>query len=391
MPMVAAVVRGALPGDALHPREPRASTCAARGRSTLLPELALLAALRRRAHGAGAARAGGAGVKRAPLVERPRRRLPRGAWSCGTTGRSHHRDGPARDHAAPLRLRHLEHAGERAVGGARPQRQRRVAPARRGHPHHRLLPGARRGHQLRRGRAAAAERRRSLALLVIPRDFRRDLERGRPQVQLLLDGTDPLSAARVSGYVSQVAPRFDAGPAPPARDTDPARRASGPIDVRQRFWFNPTLADRDFFLADPRRHAAHQPLPERRLRSASSASARAAPSSRCCPCRPRRSRSCSASCCRWWRWATACSGSPSLGSGVLFGLWPQGSWLGLAIVTLPVHARVPRHRRLRLDAGAELGAGGVHLGLLHHAVVRALGRDVPLPAHAAGGPRWLAA
>ena len=88
-----------------------------------------------------------------------------------------------------------------------------------------------------------------LALLVVPQDFGRDLTRGRPQVQLLVDGTDPISAARVLGYVSQVASRFDAGRAPPARETDPARRAGGPIDVRQRFWFNATLADRDFFLA----------------------------------------------------------------------------------------------------------------------------------------------
>src|SRR6266404_3415751 len=40
-----------------------------------------------------------------------------------------------------------------------------------------------------------------LALVVIPQTFRRDIERGRPQVQVLVDGSDPLSAARVSGYI----------------------------------------------------------------------------------------------------------------------------------------------------------------------------------------------
>ena len=39
----------------------------------------------------------------------------------------------------------------------------------------------------------------ALAVLVIPRDFRRDFVRGRPQVQLLLDGTDPITAARLLG------------------------------------------------------------------------------------------------------------------------------------------------------------------------------------------------
>jgi len=88
-----------------------------------------------------------------------------------------------------------------------------------------------------------------LAVLVIPGDFRRAAERGRPRVQLLLDGSDPLAAARVGSYVAQVAANVDVRrelrasrpPRPPAR--------AGAIDARQRFWFNPTLRDRDFFLA----------------------------------------------------------------------------------------------------------------------------------------------
>jgi ABC-2 type transport system permease protein len=88
------------------------------------------------------------------------------------------------------------------------------------------------------------------AVLIIPQDFARDLERGRPQVQLLLDGTDPITAARVGGIVSQVATTFDTGREPPRREgTVPIARVEGPIDVRQRFWFNPTLLDRTFFLA----------------------------------------------------------------------------------------------------------------------------------------------
>ncbi|RIK90827.1 MAG: hypothetical protein DCC71_25400, partial [Proteobacteria bacterium] len=65
---------------------------------------------------------------------------------------------------------------------------------------------------LRRGSA--------VALVVIPRDFHRDALRGAPEVQVLLDGADPLSAARVGGYVAQVARGFD-----PTGRSVPARRA----------------------------------------------------------------------------------------------------------------------------------------------------------------------
>ena len=86
---------------------------------------------------------------------------------------------------------------------------------------------------------------KALALLVIPRNFARDVERGRPRVQLLLDGSDPLTAARVGAYVAQVAATVELRATPAARE----RRGGSAIDLRQRFWFNPTLKDRNFFLA----------------------------------------------------------------------------------------------------------------------------------------------
>jgi ABC-2 type transport system permease protein len=82
-------------------------------------------------------------------------------------------------------------------------------------------------------------------LLVVPRSFGRDLERGRGRVQLLLDGSDPLTAARLGSYVTQVAARFESGRVARRASRTPSR----PIDVRQRFWFNPTLDDHQFFLA----------------------------------------------------------------------------------------------------------------------------------------------
>lgn len=86
----------------------------------------------------------------------------------------------------------------------------------------------------------------SLMLVVIPDDFGRASERDQPRVQVMLDGSDPLTAARIGAYVRETAASFDPTAVRPA---DPDRRRAGPIDLRQRFRFNPTLADRNFFLA----------------------------------------------------------------------------------------------------------------------------------------------
>lgn len=89
-----------------------------------------------------------------------------------------------------------------------------------------------------------------LALLVIPSDFTRAIERGRPQVQVLVDGSDPLASARVGSAISQAAARVTLGRAPrPRHGAAAGSGAALPIDVRQRFWFNRTLRDRDFFLS----------------------------------------------------------------------------------------------------------------------------------------------
>ncbi len=87
----------------------------------------------------------------------------------------------------------------------------------------------------------------ALAFIVIPPEFRRDALRGGPEVQLLLDGADPLNAARVGGIIRSVAARFDPNGRGSAR-ARPAARA-GALEVRGRFWFNSTLRDRNFFLA----------------------------------------------------------------------------------------------------------------------------------------------
>jgi ABC-2 type transport system permease protein len=114
----------------------------------------------------------------------------------------------------------------------------------------RTVPGYDAGRALLRRGAATA-------LLVIPYDFEREVLRGAPQVQVLVDGADPLTSARVAGYLTQVARSFDPGTREPGPRSDEgaahaalaARTRAGPVELWPRFWFNPTLEDRRFFLA----------------------------------------------------------------------------------------------------------------------------------------------
>ena len=88
------------------------------------------------------------------------------------------------------------------------------------------------------------------AFLVVPHDFRRQLERGRAPVQVQLDGSDPLTAARVGGFISQIATSLGSGGREaPAIERGSRNPPNAPVDLRQRFHFNPTLADRDFYLS----------------------------------------------------------------------------------------------------------------------------------------------
>ncbi len=89
-----------------------------------------------------------------------------------------------------------------------------------------------------------------LALVVLPVDLSRDATRGAPEVQVLVDGADPISAARVGGYIRAIAAAVETTPASAAgRSPAAGTRGPGPaVELRQRFWFNPTLADKDFLL-----------------------------------------------------------------------------------------------------------------------------------------------
>jgi len=88
-----------------------------------------------------------------------------------------------------------------------------------------------------------------LAVVVIDRDFARTVERGHPTIQVLLDGADPLQAARIGAAISRIAAAYDPRVEATRVRPDDELASAGPIDVRQRFWFNPTLADGEFFMS----------------------------------------------------------------------------------------------------------------------------------------------
>ena len=98
------------------------------------------------------------------------------------------------------------------------------------------------------------KRGRIVAALVIPDDFRRAIGVGRPTVQVLLDGTDPLTAARIGGYITQIAARFRLDDVPVDRARIGQAESSGPgrappIELREEFRYNATLRDLNFYLS----------------------------------------------------------------------------------------------------------------------------------------------
>jgi ABC-2 type transport system permease protein len=173
-----------------------------------------------------------------------------------------------------------------------------------------------------------------LAVLVIPPSLARDAERGDPRVQLLLDGSDPLSAARIGGYVSRIAGAVESRIEVASFNPDRAVEKPGPIDVRQRFWFNSNLDDRRFFLAG----LAGMLLTNLCL----SVSCLALVGEResgtyeqmlALPTRP-----IEIVLGKLIPYVVICYGLmlfAVIAPGLIFGFWPRGSWLALAVATLP--------------------------------------------------------
>jgi ABC-2 type transport system permease protein len=202
-----------------------------------------------------------------------------------------------------------------------------------------LAPRAVAGYE--QGRALLA-RGAATALVVIPSDFARAALRGAPEVQVLLDGADPLTAARIGGTIGAVARAFDpTGRAQPARsgrgDADAAlaaRARAGPVELRGRFWFNPTLADRDFFLA-----ALVGMLLTNLCFSASSLGlvgereSGTYEATLSLPTSPL--EIVLGKLLPYLGISYGLFGMATLGAGLVFGVWPRGSVLALLVLTLP--------------------------------------------------------
>jgi ABC-2 type transport system permease protein len=175
----------------------------------------------------------------------------------------------------------------------------------------------------------------ALVFLVIPQDFSRQAARGRPRVQVLLDGSDPLPAARVGGFIGQVGAAFDVHQlAPPARDPDRLVRTAGPLDLRQRFWFNPTLRDREFFLAAlAGMLLTNLCLSVTALGLVAEREVGTFEQMLALPTTP-----IEIVLGKLLPYVGVSYGVllfATIAPGVFFGLWPQGSWLALFVVTLP--------------------------------------------------------
>ncbi|MGH7899120.1 MAG: ABC transporter permease [Candidatus Binatia bacterium] len=179
------------------------------------------------------------------------------------------------------------------------------------------------------------KRGRIVALVVVPASLPRDVERGTPRVQCLLDGSDPLTAARIGGYVGQLAAHFDPrADAPEGRDPDAVVRTAGRTDVRQRFWFNPTLSDRKFFLAA----LAGMLLTNLCLSATSLGLVGERESGTYEQMLAAPTTGMEIVLGKLVPFVIICYGLLSFAlvvPGLVFGIWPSGSWLAIGFVTLP--------------------------------------------------------
>ncbi len=80
-------------------------------------------------------------------------------------------------------------------------------------------------------------------IVVIPADFATDFAAGNhPQIQVLVDGSDPNTANFVQNYAQGTVANWE-------RQRQSETVAAGPpISIEQRFWFNPELTSRNFLV-----------------------------------------------------------------------------------------------------------------------------------------------
>jgi ABC-2 type transport system permease protein len=87
------------------------------------------------------------------------------------------------------------------------------------------------------------------AAIVIPRKFGADLKAGRgAEVQLIADGTDPLTAQVLVGYASVITSVFSQEYILESISRAGFKVGKTPLDARVRVWFNPELESKNFII-----------------------------------------------------------------------------------------------------------------------------------------------
>ncbi len=87
------------------------------------------------------------------------------------------------------------------------------------------------------------------AAVVIPKGFAADLKAGRgAEVQLIADGTDPLTAQVLVGYVTAITAAFSQEHILKGLSTAGITLDKTPLDARVRVWFNPELESKNFII-----------------------------------------------------------------------------------------------------------------------------------------------
>jgi ABC-2 type transport system permease protein len=88
-----------------------------------------------------------------------------------------------------------------------------------------------------------------MAAIIIPRGFSKDMKTGKgSDIQLIVDGTDPLTAQVLTGYVSVVVSDYSERYILSGLSRAGVTTFTLPIDARLRVWFNPELLSKNFII-----------------------------------------------------------------------------------------------------------------------------------------------
>ncbi len=96
---------------------------------------------------------------------------------------------------------------------------------------------------------ALMDRGKIKAAIVIPKGFEKNIKTGRENnVQLITDGTDPLTAQVFMGYVSAITSRYSQKYVLEGLSRVGISLTQLPLDVSVRVWFNPELESKNFII-----------------------------------------------------------------------------------------------------------------------------------------------